>query len=111
MLNIIALSVKPLFGSSVPEIFKFTGPGRTSVVDEKSKLLVIASITQTWFNDFGKPIPDRLRGTVGVGDPRHPAMAPGFGYIATVLPLDGIKRDVMLIIPGDPIIENTRTSN
>lgn len=108
--QVMSLSVKPLFGSTVADIFTFTGPNRRSVTEDPL-LLVLPQFVTTWNHDFAKSEAQRLRGLVFVGDARHPEMQPGFGYLVTLAPLDGKFRDVMLIIPGSPIVENTRTSN
>ena len=65
----------------------------------------------TWNHDFGSAIPDRFVGVVVVNvlDPRHPEMVPGTGYVASLTPFDGVFRDAMLIIPGDPIDEHARS--
>ena len=87
------------------DVSKFAGPDRLSVTDEP--FLFVPSVT-TWHHDFGKDFPQRLRAVVRVGDPRHPELIPGFGYIVSLAPLDGQDRDAMLLIPGDPIQDNTR---
>ena len=113
--QLMSLSVRPIFGSTVDDIFgppipfsplsKFAGPDRLSMTDEP--FLFVPSVT-TWHHDFGKDFPQRLRAVVRVGDPRHPELIPGFGYIVSLAPLDGQDRDAMLLIPGDPIQDNTR---
>ena len=115
--QVVSLSVDPIFGSRIQDIFKFTGPDRLSVTDDP-RLFVLPGLglVTTWFNDYGNAIPDRLRGTVDVGDARHPVLVPGFGYIVTVAPLDPNFQlideliDTMLLIPGEPITDHTRGS-
>ena len=124
--QIISLTVIPTFGSTAEDIFgpplpleffpllglppsaaRFTGPERISITDEPQ--LFVPEVF-TWNHDFGRAIPERFVGVVVVGNPKHPEMVPGTGYVVTLSPFDGVFRDAMLIIPGDPIDEHSRSS-
>ncbi len=106
--QIISLTVKPIFGSKVADIFKFRDPDRFSLREDRR--LRVFGVTM-WFTDPATPLPISGRGIapVFVGDPRHPEMVPSFGYIVNLGPPIS-PTDVMLIIPGEPIVEHTRSS-
>ena len=112
--QILSLTVKPIFGSKVTDIFNFKDPRRPTDPERfslREDLRVRSFGVTMWYTDPGNPLPISIRGIgpVVVGDPRHPEMVPGFGYIINLGP--PIKpKDLMLIIPGDPIIEHTRNS-
>ena len=118
--QLVSLNVVPALGSKVTDIFgpqrspipfppagsRFSGPDRFSVTDEPK---LFAGTVFTWTNDYTVDFVDRRRGLVPVRptETRHPEMVPGFGYIVGVAAFDKVTRDFMLIIPGDPVIEDT----
>ena len=123
--QVLTLTVKPIFGSTLADIFgpalpfpileilgrasesRLAGPSRLSVTDEPN---LFVPLVITWNHDFENAIPQRFVGVVRVGDPQHPEMVPGIGYVVALTPFDAVFRDAMLIIPGDPIEEHTRSS-